>query len=420
MSSPPTPSTRSGTGGHAAVHTVLLLGIAGLLLGTAATAAVRLQAAAPAAGEDAAALGLALGAVELALREIDANPSYTTGEVLPPSFPDGELRWVLDAAAAHAPISAPGGELVFIVPSNAHVVYGVGYVPSRTGPRRVRAVAARWEATPARAVVAGGSLTVEGNVSVLGTGGSVHANGDLTLLAGAAVDEDATASGILNVSPGASVAGIASGGVPPVQMPPLPFSAASSAAEYVLQSDGWITAGPANTSYPPGTRICKAGNNPARCYGWAFSKRAPQVWSYEGPGDFPGVFDIRTRAAVFPPSPMAAPWSATLVSSGSVEIGPGTVLSARFGSIAALAAGDLRTADARITGWLLTSEQAEVRGTDAAGGIIARSDTDSDTLVTGGSRLAPTQAPTRVVWDGLPPPSLQVPARALSVRMVMN
>ena len=416
MRSLPTPSTS----GHAALHAVLLLGLTGVILGTAASVAMRLQAAAPAAGEDAAALDLALGAVELALREIDANPSYTTGEVLPPSFPDGELRWVLEAAASHPSASAPGGELVFIVPSNARVVYGVGYVPSRAGARRVRAVAARWEFTPTRAVVAGGSLTIEGNVSVSGTGGSVHANGDLTLLAGALVDEDATASGTLNAGPGTSVGGTASGGVPPVQMPPLPFSEVSSVAEYVLESDGWITAGPANTSYPPGTRICRASPNPNKCYGWAFSGRAPQVWSYEGAGDFPGVFDIRTMAGVFPPSPMATAWSATLISVGSVEIGPGTVLSARFGSVAALAGGDLRTTDARITGWLLTSEQVEVRGTDLTGGVIARSDTDSDTLVAGGSTLAPTQAPTRVVWDGLPPPSLQVPARALSVRMVFN
>jgi hypothetical protein len=91
------------------------------------------------------------------------------------------------------------------------------------------------------AIVTNGDLDVQGNLTLVGQNGGVHANGDLTLGSGAvAIAEDATASGIADIHASANVGGLEAGGQPTKSVPPVHAIDYYAYADYLLDNDGVI------------------------------------------------------------------------------------------------------------------------------------------------------------------------------------
>ena len=91
------------------------------------------------------------------------------------------------------------------------------------------------------AIVTNGDLDVQGNLTLVGQNGGVHANGNLTLGSGAVdIAEDATASGIADIHASADVGGLAAGGQPVKTVPPVDAMDYYAFADYLLDDDGVV------------------------------------------------------------------------------------------------------------------------------------------------------------------------------------
>ena len=91
------------------------------------------------------------------------------------------------------------------------------------------------------ALVTNGDLDVQGNLTLVGQNGGVHANGNLTLGSGAVdIAEDATASLVADIHASADVGGLEAGGQPTKTVPPVNAADYYSFADYLLDNDGLI------------------------------------------------------------------------------------------------------------------------------------------------------------------------------------
>jgi hypothetical protein len=141
------------------------------------------------------------------------------------------------------------------------------------------------------AIVTGGDLTINGNVTISSTGdnddASVHSNGNLTLTGNSAdIEGNATASGTETCSPAGcpQVDGDTGGGATKLPIPEVHASDYLVDADYVLESTGQMTChgaggcdvdGNTTIDFANGVTICDASTgNHKQCqddYGWEFS-----------------------------------------------------------------------------------------------------------------------------------------------------
>jgi hypothetical protein len=110
------------------------------------------------------------------------------------------------------------------------------------------------------ALLINGDLTLAGNAEIIGSQGSIHANGNLTVDGpNADVAQNATASGTLTVPTGWSAGGLQSGGMPMIPAPEINAIDYFDEADFVLTSDGRITNKDGSAQY------CDASGNQNAC-----------------------------------------------------------------------------------------------------------------------------------------------------------
>ena len=272
---------------------------------------------------------------------VENDGEYTTGELLPDGIlgSGDEREWAIAAAEARPGsdvIGTTDAEFVVIKPSNAPIVYAVGYAPSREDDqRRVRVVRARVQVetittawTSNLAFLANDRLTFRGNPTFL-TGASVgiHTNGFLD------VGGSTFADGCVSASGGAQVTGSFTqppgcpnpGNQAQVVVPFVDPRNHWAKSEYDLCPDGKVRAGPAHpqygntaTSVPCNgqTLTTAADSSPYR--GWRFmgccDPSDGSTWKYESTFANHGVYYVYQGVATIVSSPGAdlLPWQASI------------------------------------------------------------------------------------------------------------
>jgi hypothetical protein len=297
------------------------------------------------------------------------------------------------------------------------VVRATGYAQDNTAVT----VEALMKPCPWPAIVTNGNLDMSGGPSVLGDGGSVHANGNITEVGNAAtVQHDVTAVGTVTTNSGwTPVQGIAEGGQLPIPIPPVNVADYLSLAQYRLGSDGGIYV--AST----GVAICTTNATcAAKGFTWssqAMSKVSHMVgivrtWDPGGTPDCATLNASLAAAGIAVPNcgqgvyyaqasdvditgnlgrtGTPAPYALTLLVDGSVSISgtPHIVPAVTHPGTLLVTNGDLvmtGTANCKIRGQARVREQFKLAGTmELTGQVIVESRYDLSDAVTGDSQMS--------------------------------
>ncbi len=242
--------------------------------------------------------------LDQALKVLDYNFGYTTGDVVPDAAlgTDAERAWAVQAAdGAASTVTVPGGEYVVVRPSNSTVVYSVGYSPSRDAvDRRVRVIRASVDGIPytfvlEHALLVGGNLSISGNSEILDTNGfdaaDVHANGTISSTGSYSVEGCVTSS---------STTFAATSGCPPSPAPKEPLPVVDPLlmypyTDYLLCPDQKAYGGPASATAPdPDLIPCNGNETQVALVGWSAKSQGGKVtWSTSPSAATDGVFYVQ-------------------------------------------------------------------------------------------------------------------------------
>lgn len=299
------------------------------------------------------------------------------------------------------------------------VVRATGYAQDNTAVT----VEALMKPCPWPAIVTNGDLDLSGNPSVLGDGGSVHANGSITEVGNAAtVQHDVTAVGTVTTNAGwTPVLGIAEGGQLPIPIPPVNVIDYLSLATYRLGSNGGIYVAATGFAICTSDATCAA-----KGFTWS-SQAAAQVshmvgivrtWKILGTPNCT-TLDASLAAAGIPAAATncgqgvyyaeasdvdiagnlgrtgtPSPYAITLLVDGSVSISgtPHIVPAVTHPGTLLVTNGDLvmlGTANCKIRGQARVREQFKLAGTmELTGQVIVESRYDLSDAVTGASKMS--------------------------------
>ncbi len=351
---------------------------------------------------------------------IGRNAAYDTGQRLPedddgdgrPDFgAQGERGWVIAQAASADLLDLTTGETAFIKPgqsdgSRGNVLYAVGYVPSRSSPRSVRVLKVVYTPgiVPNAAILTDGDLLITGSPTVSGERGSVHANGNLSILGTPVVARNATATGAYTQPGNPTVGGIAGGGRPRMRIPPINLAGLRLLADYELRSNGWVYAGQSGEAGVPGTPLADTSGGTAYL-GWKRDNFNPSRWNLSGQAKQNGTFYVEGEAVISGnPGILAAPWRASIFATGSIVITGSPVLIAKTEGLAFVAGGDLQingNPSQSYNGALLAREQVAISGNPTITGyIVATNAATTSTMVSGASTISGN---TSITYNGSGP-----------------
>ena len=197
---------------------------------------------------------------------------------------------------------------------------------------------------PLAAIVSDGDLGMNGSVEILGTDGSVHSNGGLTITGGAvSVAGTVTASGTYSGSPAGS------GGAPPLPMMEIHASDYLAYADFILTSDGTMT-------NQAGTVLCAE----APCNDWDFDDGD---WSFGSGGSEP---DTGTYYVEGPVTVTGNPEvQITIIAEGSIDISGSPELTPDTPGLFLVTDGDLEISgnlETNAPGQMLVHEQVSLSG----------------------------------------------------------
>jgi len=274
---------------------------------------------------------------------------------------------------------------------------------------------------PWPAIVTNGNLDLSGGPQILGDGGSVHANGDITEVGNAAVvQHDVTAVGTISTNANwDSVQGEVEGGQQLISIPPVNVSDYVSLVKYRLGSDGqiynavtntalctnnatcgafgfkWTSTGNSQVSHmaginrtwdPGGTPSCATLNANLTTAGIATPNCGQGVYYAQG-----SDVVISGNLGRVPANP--SPYAMTILADGSVRITgtPHLMPAVSLPNILIVTNGDLDmagTANCIITGQARVREQLNLAGTmTLTGQIIVEDRWDHSDEVTGDSKV---------------------------------
>lgn len=179
-------------------------------------------------------------------------------------------------------------------------------------------------------LLANGDLLFGGGASVVGTQGSLHANGNLRIDGtSATIAQNATASGELLTSADWSPGGLKAGGMPTIPVAEIRAEDYFDDADFVLRSDGRITNKTDSTVY------CNAGSDSHAClgvtppggtaaFGWAFSSGQ---WDLSQNIANPATYYVETGVRISgSPGSISSPAVMTIVALGNIDIAGNPVL----------------------------------------------------------------------------------------------
>ena len=241
------------------------------------------------------------------------------------------------------------------------------------------------------AVVVNGDLDISGGVSVEGSGGSVHSNGDL-VIHGAAT----TVTGGITASGSYTGGHLGTGGAAEVAVPEIDASDYLGDADYILTSAGTMTD-------QAETIICDTGGGGkggTACHEWSFDSvhgewslgsDAPPDGTYyvEGPVKITGSAGTSGKSAKGGKSAKAAtPIHLSIIAEGSIDISGSPTIAAETPHLLFVTDGDLEISGSLDAtsggGQMLVHEQVKITGNLSAIGqlIVEDAAVSVDGLVT--------------------------------------
>jgi hypothetical protein len=260
---------------------------------------------------------------------LDADPS--TPAIDPFTDEKQERDGVLAAAddlIASTPsrlVAAPSGQWLALRPEDTDgtdlegIAYGIGYIPSRANPDRIRVLRAEYQISiltvPSAAILANGNVRFTSSVEVQG---SVHTNGNLFSSSSLEATGTITSSGSTCqncVSGGAagSGPGLPAQEVPPVHPRDYYDLGTSGSARWDLCPDGTARL-PADESSPcTGTVVSPSGT----FRGWSFTSGGPNFgnrWNYGTSTRYDGIYYVyQGNAIIANVGTTSNPWRATII-----------------------------------------------------------------------------------------------------------
>ena len=192
------------------------------------------------------------------------------------------------------------------------------------------------------AIITGKALLISDAAKIDGTYGAVHANTDLTISGNPTIYSDATASGTYTVTGQPSIGGISGGGTP-VQLVSLDVKAANyyGARDYTLNSKGDVTVlqyvtttttkkvkGVDTTTTTTTLQEVVQTMVGGKWNCWSFDKKAKR-WTMDCDKPLNGTYYVQGDVLISGSTgTTAAPWIATIVAEGSIEVSS-TILNMR-------------------------------------------------------------------------------------------
>lgn len=166
--------------------------------------------------------------------------------------------------------------------------------------------------------VINGNLTISGSAKFLGTAGSVHANGNLTIASmSVVVNKNATASGAYSAPAKWAPGGTGAGGAANIAVPAIDAVNYLSEADLVLTSAGTIV------NRATGATVCKASSKKSACrtaYGWTFSS-ATAGWNMDSSTGLAATYYVQGPATLSgSPGSVANPLRMSVIATGSITI----------------------------------------------------------------------------------------------------
>jgi hypothetical protein len=234
------------------------------------------------------------------------------------------------------------------------------------------------------AIVTNGDLTLQGNASIEGSQGSVHANGDLTLDGtSVGISGNASSSGELDCNdPCDQVDGNATEGSPEIPVPAVHASDYFAWADYVLKADGTMTD-------PGGTVLCTS-NGKTSCNDWDWDSGTGS-WSLTSNNTTAGTYYVEGDVSVSgSPGTTKNPAQISIIAEGSIEIAGSPKLQPHSPELLFVTDEDLKitgTIDtvgeaALVQGQMLVRGQVSILGNASLDGQLLVEDVDVGDLVT--------------------------------------
>ena len=227
------------------------------------------------------------------------------------------------------------------------------------------------------AVVTGGGLKINGNPTIIGSQGGVHANADLDISGNPSIATTATASDSYSVSGNPDIGGFSGGGYPQQSIPPVAAIDYKAVADYILTSSGVVTT-------QAGTPTCDASGDNDACkdlYGWTFDDPG---WKLGANNGADGTFYIEGPATISgnPGSP-ADPLALTIIAEGSIEISGNPHLTPETPALMFVTDGDLKIngflrMPLANEGLMLVHEQLSISGNATLSGQIIVEDAEDN------------------------------------------
>ena len=266
------------------------------------------------------------------------------------------------------------------------------------GPRGTRVVLEQM-LTPIKmpALLVDGDVLVGGSVQIVGSQGSVHANGDLTIGGtGVTIAESATATGTVTADVSWDPGGLAAGGMPRIPVPDVHAIDYFLDADFVLEADGRITNPSGATVYCDLAHPCRdvvppGAQPPGTAFGWTF--QAATGWSLSQNSANSATYYARSQVRITgDPGTPATPIFHTIIAEGNIEIVGNPELRPEPASeLQFVTNQDLRIegdlgVPLAFEGRILVREQVELAGNPALAGQVIVQDVPSvSTLVTSNS-----------------------------------
>ena len=256
---------------------------------------------------------------------------------------------------------------------NTIVLTAIGTVAD--GSRTIRAVVFRAPYTTPGAVVINGDLTMGGDATISGAGGSIHTNGNLIISGTPTVSQNVSASGTVSGNTG-GVAGTVTSGAATQDIPLITPSDYQIYAEYSLQSDGKVKR-MSDLTIVHDVNVDGPWNN------WTHS--VPN-WTMSGASSIDdAMLYIEGNVTV---SSNPASWSTALVATGSIELSGQPILTnykdasdpVGIQNLLFVAGTDLKingNASQTLAGVIGAGEQLQISGDPTLSGTIIIGNTGS-------------------------------------------
>jgi hypothetical protein len=268
--------------------------------------------------------------------------------------------------------------------------------------------------TPQNAITTGKNLTINADATIVGTSGSVHANGNLVLVNSPTINGDATANGSYTAAGSPTIGGISGGGKPLEGIPPIRPTDFYAVRDYLLSSDGKVY--DKNGVAQP----MKSG----KWNGWSYSS---PTWKMGNSTPINATYYVQGDVAIEgnPGTGVSlTPWITSIIATGSITVSAkninvrnpspadGTLYHPETKDILFLAGGDLKiTAPTNgnyqmFQGMLLAHEQFNVTGystTTITGPIVAEDGATQSAMVTGDNFFTYSNSyldTSTIIYDG--------------------